>query len=217
MFWKKKIVRLAKERQSSIHILWRGTSWAVVMVGCATLLLVTIDLASVQLCGSAYTQCQVSCSCLCNRVLPMSLCFITLVSPRSPGTCTGGALFVASVCVACGWGSCAVGFSAYLLRLYWWWRGGINCVCSAIQSIQGRKSFIVQHVMVFIIFLAWVLLEIRQRSSYGGTCLGCLGRTEHEQRAEPDVDLARYSQTKKCTTFMLLSIFLKWSCKMLFG
>ena len=26
-----------------------------------------------------------------------------------------------------------------------------------------------------------------------------------------------YSQTKKCTTFMLLSIFLKWFCQMLFG
>ena len=25
------------------------------------------------------------------------------------------------------------------------------------------------------------------------------------------------TQTKKCTTFMLLSIFLKWFCQMLFG
>ena len=29
--------------------------------------------------------------------------------------------------------------------------------------------------------------------------------------------ICKYTQTKKCSTFMLLSIFLKWFCQMLFG
>ena len=108
------------------------------MVGCATLLLVTIDFASVQLCGSAYTQCQVSCSCLCNRVLPVSLCFITLVSPRSPGTCTGGALFVASVCVACGWGR--VQWGSLLTFCDYTGDGGEGSTVFAVQFSQSKKE-----------------------------------------------------------------------------
>ena len=107
------------------------------MVGCATLLLVSIDLASVQLCGSAYTQCQVSCSCLCNRVLPVSLCFITLVSPRSPGTCTVGALVVASVCVVGGVvcsGFLCLPFAVILVM------AGRDQPCLQCNSVNSRKK-----------------------------------------------------------------------------
>ena len=131
-------------------------------------------------------------SAIAIRMLSVSLCLHNACLSEVTGyVYSVGALVVASVCVTCGvvvqWVSLLT-FCGYTGG----WRGGINCVSSVIQSIQGRKSFIVQNVIVFIIFLACVLLEIRQRYIVRWTCLGCLGRTEPEQRAEPDVNLARY-------------------------
>ena len=70
---------------------------------------------------------------------------------------------------------------------------GRDQLCLQCNSVNSRKKVIHCAACNGVYHLSCMGLTRNQAAVIvRWTCLGCLGRTEPEQRAEPDVDLARY-------------------------